>query len=205
MKILSGLIALISGLLTGDTSLKLQSPSPLNAAVISFHETYFAPAVAEPGNFPFAKSIKIATTAPPSPLAPILSPTQITVAPPPVITSDSYLVNPEPIVNWYVPVTIQGRSTDGNSTLPEMTFDREFWRIEVLAYWAPGDPSHPPVEKDYFTLEVYDKKTDKLIYTMTSNTDETMHKFQAFKKSGTYYFKTYPKNPSQFFITFTFH
>lgn len=212
MKFLAGLLAIISNFFAGDSPSKLQPSPPLNTAIIAYHQTYFAPAVAEPGNFPFIKTTKIATaessekelskpavTLPPPAPVPVVPPAPIV---PPAPTSDSYLANPEPVADWYTPIVIRGNSND-NSTLPEMTFDREFWRMEVIAYWAPGNLSHPPVEKDYFKLEVYDKKTDKLIYTMISGTDETMHKFQAFKKPGIYYFKTYLTNPSQFEITFT--
>ncbi len=221
MKFLTGLLAFISSFFAGDSP-KLQPLPHLNSSIISFNETYFAPVVAEPGNFPFTKAVTIALIedatkesskpiatplpiqpTPPVP-APVLPPAPAPAPPsPPPPASDSYLADPEPVADWYTPILIRGNSADGNSTVPEMTFDREFWRIEVIAYWAPGDPSHPPVKKDYFKLEVYDKKTDKLIYTMTSGTDETIHKFQAFKKPGAYYFKTYPINPSQFEITFT--
>ena len=213
MKFLAGLLAFISSFFAGDSP-KSQPPLPLNTAIIAFHETYFAPAVAEPGNFPWAKKIVINVTSPipTPPPAPILPSVPAPIAPPPppppptAPSPDQYLANPEPIVDWYVPVIMRGDSiNNSSSTLPEMTFDREFWRMEIFAYWAPGNISKPPVEKDYFKLEVYEKGTDKLIYTMTSGSDEAPHKFQAFKKSGTYYFKTYLKNPSQFEITFTFH
>ena len=213
MKFLAGFLALISSFFAGNSPSNSQPAPPLNTAIITFNETYFAPVVAEPGNFPWAKkiaagsgeSVKSLSVTPPIPIPtpPPPPPAPIPILPP-IPISDSYLENPEPIVNWYMPVTLQGNSNETNA-LPEMTFDREFWRIEVIAYWAPKDLSHPPVEKDYFKLEVYDKKTNKLIYTMTSGTEETIHKFQAFKKPGTYYFKTYLKNPSQFEITFTFH
>lgn len=220
MKFLAGLLAFISSFFAGDSLPKSQPPLPLNTAIITYHQSYFAPAVAEPGNFPFTKSTKIAESAsvsvetPPVPvpilplaLAPIAPPPPPPPAPvlPPAPVGDIYLANPEPIVNWYVPITFQRNSTTDTTDLPEMTFNREFWRMEVLAYWAPKNSSRPPVEKDYFKLEVYEKETNNLIYTMTSGTEESIHKFQAFKKSGTYYFKTNLKNPSQFEITFTFH
>ncbi len=204
MKILAGLLAFISGFFTGNSP-RSQPPAILNTAVIAYNQTYFAPAVAEPGNLPWAKkvaanneeTIKLSSATPPTQIPPSPPP------PSPAPAGNPYLAIPEPAVDWYVPITIQGKSIDGNGTLPEMIFEREFWRIEVLAYWAPGESIKLPVEKDYFKLEVYEKGTDKLIYTMTSGTEDTIHKFQAFKKPGTYYFKTYLTNPSQFEITFT--
>lgn len=211
MKFLAGLLAIISSFFAGDSSLE-SSPPPLNYATVAYHQTYFAPAVAEPGNFPWAKKISVSTnnvsaptvkvTPPPPPAS---APAPVPAAPAPAPTIDVYLVNPEPVVDWYVPTTFRGNSNESNNVIPEMTFSREFWRIEALAYWAPGNSSRPSVEKDYFKLEVYEKGTDKLIYTMASGTDESIHKFQAFKKPGTYYFKIYLKAPSQYEIAFTFH
>ena len=220
MKFLAGFLAFISSLYTtGEPSKPLV---PLNTTIISYSETYFAPVVVEPGNFPRARSSILANqpkesetfVAPkiviePAPvpkpvLPPPPPPVTVLPPPPPAPTVETYLANPEPTVDWYMPVTFRRDSTD-NSDLPEMIFSREFWRMEVLAYWAPGSLSKTSAEKDYFKLEVYEKGTDALIYTMTSGTEEAMHKFQAFKKPGTYYFKTYLKNPSQFEITFTFH
>lgn len=209
LKWLIGLLASVSSVFTNGAN-KPDAAPPLNTAIIAYQETYYVPAVADLENFPWAKKVITepiiapvpvpvpppAPTLPPPPPAPVL--------PPPVPVSDPYLANPEPVVDWYVPTTFRRDSTD-TGALPEMTFNREFWRMEILAYWAPGTLSKTSVEKDYFKLEVYEKGTDKLIYTMTSGVEETIHKFQAFKKSGTYYFKTYLKNPSQFEITFTFH
>lgn len=211
MKFLAGLLASISGFFAGNSSPELQ-PLPLNTAIVAYQQTYFAPAVAEPGNFPRAKGSNISTPAEPKIViepAPVPKPVLLPSPPPqivlpPIPAVDPYLANPEPIVDWYMPVTFRRDSID-NSDLPEMTFSREFWRMEVFAYWAPGSLSKTSVEKDYFKLEVYEKETDTLIYTMTSGTEETIHKFQAFKKPGTYYFKVYLKSQSQFEITFTFH
>lgn len=216
MEFLAGFLAFISSLYTGGDQYN-DSKAPLNTAIISYSETYFAPVVVEPGSFPRAKGSNISAPVAskvviePAPVSkPVLPPPppppppQVVPPPPPTPAVDPYLANPEPIVDWYMPVTFRRDSID-NSALPEMIFSREFWRIEVLAYWAPGSLSKTSVEKDYFKLEVYEKTTDILIYTMTSGTEETIHKFQAFKKPGTYYFKTYLKNPSQFEITFTFH
>lgn len=218
LEFLIGLLASVSSVFISGAN-KPNAAAPLNTAIIAYQETYYVPAVADLGNFPWAKKISsevqtlITKTTPaepiplPAPLSPPSSPPPppTPVLPPaPVPVGDSYLANPEPFVDWYVPTTFRRDSTD-NSALPEMTFNREFWRMEVLAYWAPGALSKTSVEKDYFKLEVYEKGTDKLIFTMTSGTEETIHKSQAFKKPGTYYFNTYLKNPSQFEITFTFH
>lgn len=212
---LIGLLASVSSIFVNGANKPNVAP-PLNTAIIAYQETYYVPVVADLENFPRAKSStantdnqeivvkkEVKTTPPPAP--PILTPAPAPVLPP-APAGDPYLINPEPIVDWYVPVAFRGNSTDSaTSTLPEMTFNREFWRIEALVYWAPGDSSRPPVENDYFKLEVYEKGTDKLIYTMTSGSSDSIHKFQAFKKPGTYYFKVYLKNPSQYEITFTFH
>lgn len=207
LKWLIGLLASVSSVFTNGANKPNVAP-PLNSAIIAYQETYYVPAVADLGNFPWAKKISsevqtsvIKPTPPPPAPSPPPPPTPVS---PPAPVGDPYLANPEPIVDWYVPTTFRRDSTD-TGALPEMTFNREFWRMEILAYWAPGTLSKTSVEKDYFKLEVYEKGTDKLIYTMTSGVEETIHKFQAFKKSGTYYFKTYLKNPSQFEITFTFH
>lgn len=72
--------------------------------------------------------------------------------------------------------------------------DREYWKIEAWAYWAVGvTPPKPPVENDYFKLEIYEKGTDKLVYSMVSGNNESFHKEQAFQKPGEYYFKVYSK------------
>jgi hypothetical protein len=214
LKWLTTLLASFSSLFTAGAD-RPNIALPLNTAIIAYQETYHAPVVADLENFPWANKATEGTVketiATPAVVAPIVAPTPPAPAPiaplaPVVPPQEVYLVNPEPIVDWYVPVTFRGDSMgDGASrTLPEMTFDREFWRIEVLAYWAPGGAAKPLIEKDYFKLEAYEKETDKLIYTMTSGNDDALHKLQAFKKPGTYYFKTYLKDPSQYEITFTF-
>lgn len=202
MKFLAGLLAIISGFFAGDSPPELQSPPPLNTAVVAYHQTYFAPAVAEPGNFPWAKKILIVAP-PPLPAPPVLPP-----APAPVIPvaepEDPYVVKTEPILSWLsMNLNFTGTSFDGDRTLPEITFNREYWRIEVFAYWAPGViPPKPTLEKDYVKIEVYEAGTNKLVYTMTSGKDESFHKFQSFKKPGKYYFKVYSKSPSQWEIIF---
>ena len=218
LKWLIGLLASVSSVFISGTNKPNVAP-PLNTAIIAYQETYYAPVVADLGNFPRAKSsmvtiddqeivIKKEVKVTP-PAAPIPIPTPSTpppVTPPPAPVSESYLTDIDPTSNWYMPIIFRGNSaSDGTSiTLPERTFNRDLWRIEVLAYWDPGKSSGAPVENDYFKLEVYEKGTNKLIYTMTSGSDESIHKFQAFKKPGTYYFKIFLKNPSQYEVTFTF-
>jgi len=219
MKFLSGLLAFISSLYAGESQYNKSLP-PLNTAIISYSETYFAPAVAEPGNFPRAKTIasnksenaKISETpsvifVPNTVLAPVLPP----LPPVPVVVllqtepEDPYLPKIEPITDWLsANLSFIGKSSEGDRTLPELTFDREYWRMEVLSYWAPNvTPPKPTLEKDYVKIEVYEVGTSKLIYTMASGNDEAMHKYQIFKKAGKYYFKVYSKSPSQWEITFT--
>lgn len=225
MKILTAFLAFISSLFVGNSSShKNLSALPLNADIISYNETYFAPAVAEPGNFPWPNQSKIMkgekekTTAiqkllpPPLLLKPVLMPSVVTMPTSTSVTAplptaplqDPYLMVQEPIATWFWYSSFSGNSTDGDRILPEITFDREYWRIEVIAYWAPTiTPPKPVVQKDYFKLEIYEKGTNKLVYTMISGTEETIHKFQVFKKPGAYYFKIYAKDPSQYEITFT--
>ena len=215
-KWLVGLFASISAVFTGETN-KPIAAAPLNTAIITYQETYYTPAVADLGNFPWAKKISEApiSIAKPTPIKPITPPPQQTTPtppppplPPPPLPppQDPYLAIPEPITTWLsMNLTLRGNSNDPNNprTLPEITFDREYWRIEAFAYWAPDIiPPKPPIENDYFKLEVYEKGTNKLIYTMTSCSDESIHKFQTFRKSGTYYFKAYSKNPSEWEISF---
>jgi hypothetical protein len=215
MKYLISLLASLFSLL--GTANKSNIAPPLNTAIISYYETYYAPAVAEPGNFPKAKTVKIengssektvstpatpVVTTPPPVVAPTPPPAPVISAPP----QDPYLAIPEPITPWLsMNLTLAGNSTDSDNprVLPEISFDREYWRIEVFAYWAPNVvPPKPDMQNDYFKLEVYEKGTDKLIYTMTSGSNETIHKFQAFRKPGMYYFKVYTVNPSQWEMSF---
>ncbi len=185
---------------------------PLNTAIIAYQETYHVPVVADPENFPRAKimenAVKEIITAPvvtPTP-APAPTPPPPTPIVPAVPPQDPYLAIPEPITSWLnMNLTMVGDSNDTNNPriLPEITFDREYWRVEAFAYWAPSIiPPKPAIESDYFKLEVYEKGTNKLIHTMVSGDSETIHKFQAFRKPGTYYFKVYTKNPSKWEISF---
>ncbi len=221
LKFLAGLLASISSVFTTGADKSNIAP-PLNTAIIAYQETYYAPVVADLGNFPYAnKTSKNQTvTAEPIlsrliPSAPLTipstpTPTTPPVTPPPpapiVPPQDPYLAIPEPITPWLsMNLTLRGNSNDPDNprTLPEITFDREYWRMEVFAYWAPDIiPPKPSIENDYFKLEIYEKGTDKLIYTMASGSNEAFHKFQVFRKPGIYYFKVYPKNPSEWEMSF---
>lgn len=209
LKFLIGLLASVSSVFINGANKPNVAP-PLNTAIIAYQETYYVPAVADLGNFPRAnsstaavdnqevvvkKEVKVTPPAAPTPtLAPALPP------------QDPYLAIPEPITPWLsMNLTLTGNSNEPNNPriLPEITFNREYWRIETFAYWAPNViPPKPDIQNDYFKLEVYEKGTDKLIYTMTSGSNEAFHKSQAFRKPGTYYFKAYTKNPSQWEISF---
>lgn len=220
MKFLSGLLAFISSLfIAGESPSKPSTPISLNTDPITYQETYFAPVVAEPGNFPFAKKQNNKESEPTLPIPviiPIQPPIQTIITPPPpppaptvVLTpaepEDPYLPKVEPVTGWLsANLSFLGKSSEGDRTLPDVTFDREYWRAEVFSYWAPEvTPPKPKVEKDYFKMEVYESGTNKLIYTMTSDVNDSMHRSQVFKKAGKYYFKIYSKPPSQWEITFT--
>lgn len=231
MKFLSGLLAFISSLfIAGESPSKPLTPISLNTDLITYQETYFAPVVAEPGNFPFAKKLnnkesdssvsltpeKITTPLPAPVIIPVQPPTQTIITPPPphpapivvlppAEPEDPYLPKTEPVTDWLsANLSFLGKSSEGDRTLPDLTFDREYWRAEVFSYWAPEvTPPKPKVEKDYFKMEVYESGTNKLIYTMKSGVDDSMHRSQVFKKAGKYYFKIYSQPPSQWEITFT--
>ncbi|MEK7087428.1 MAG: hypothetical protein AAB958_01865 [Patescibacteria group bacterium] len=225
MKFLAGFLAFISSLYTGGDSQYNNSKSlaPLNTAIVSYSETYFAPAVAEPGNFPKAKAVTLVNQSGseniknpiepkivPEPVLPSPPPLPITIPPisistplpPPTI---EYVLKTEPIIDWLgTNFSFMGTSFEGDRTLPELTFDREYWRMEIFAYWAPNIiPPKPVIEKDYVKIEVYEAGTSKLIHTITSEGEESIHKFQSFKMAGKYYFKIYSKSPSQWEIKFT--
>lgn len=208
------LFASISTLFTAGADRPNVAP-PLNTAIIAYQDTYHSPVVADPENFPQAKIMESVTKkvvtpppasiivpTPPPPPAPVVTPPPPPAAPP----QDPYLAISEPIVSWLsMNLTFMGNSNDTENprTLPEVLFDREYWRIEVFAYWAPDiTPPKPEIQDDYFKLEVYEKGTDKLIHTITSDKKELTHKFQSFIKPGTYYFKAYSKNPSTWEISF---
>jgi len=218
LKFLIGLFASISAVFTGEVN-KPNAAPPLNTAIIAYQETYFVPAVADLGNFPRANKSSTAATSdnqeiavkkevkvtpPPAPVSTPLTPP--VTPPPPAPSQDPYLAIPEPITTWLsMNLTLAGNSNepDNPRTLPEITFDREYWRIEVFAYWAPDViPPKPDMQNDYFKLEIYEKGTDKLIFTMVSGSNETFHKLQIFRKPGVYYFKVYTKNPSEWEMSF---
>jgi len=213
---LIGLFASISTVFTNGANKSNVTP-PLNTAIIAYQETYYVPVVADLGNFPWVKKISEAQTLTAKsilikPVIPSLPP----ATPPPSLLpltplpqiepEDPYLVKTEPIVAWLsMNLTLAGNSNDSENprTLPEIVFDREYWRMEAFAYWAPDVvPPKPDIQSDYFKLEVYEKGTNKLIYTMTSGSNELIHKFQSFRKPGTYYFKVHTKSPSKWEISF---
>ena len=99
--------------------------------------------------------------------------------------------------------SLNGSIYDGERSLSNIKIDREYWKVDVFAYWAPGvQPPRPPLEKDYFKLEIYDDENNKLIYTMTSGSDENIHKSQIFKKAGKYTFKASSKTNGQYEVNF---
>lgn len=205
MKWLATILAAIS-VLFNNSAPEVKTPVSLNSAIIAYTDTYYVPAVADPGNFPRAKTVKFAAATTPAPVpqptpTPIPPPpTPAPPPPPPVISApieDPYLAPIEPATPWLrMDFTMGG---DGFETPQPREFsaikiDREYWKIEVFSYWAVGVmPPKPPVEENYFKLEIYEKGTNKLVHTMTSGKEESFHKFQAFKKPGEYYFKTYTK------------
>lgn len=225
MKFLSGLLAFISSFfVVGEPPSKISAPVIFNSNFIAYQETYFAPVVAEPGNFPFTKKIitgktneevnqkQSETPKAEKPTVPtIVTPIELSPPPVPVVVlppaelEDPYLPKTEPVTSWLsANLSFLGKSSEGDRTLPDITFDREYWRAEVFSYWAPDvTPPKPAMEKDYFKMEVYESGTNKLIYTMTSGVNDSMHRSQVFKKAGKYYFKIYSKPPSQWEITFT--
>ncbi len=89
---------------------------PLNTAIIAYQQTYYAPVVADLGNFPLTKkiseeptSIAKSTPLPPAPIpaappppSPLPPPPTPQITPPPVSAPppDPYLAIPEPITPW---------------------------------------------------------------------------------------------------------
>ena len=213
LKWVTALLASISSLFVAGANKPSVAP-PLNTAIIAYQETYYAPVVADPENFPQAKIIEVATKktiATPTIKAPVVvtpPPTLPPLPPPPpaIVPQDPYLAIPEPMISWLnMNITLIGNSneTENPRVLPEILFDREYWRIEVFSYWASDVISlKPEIQSDYFKVEIYEKGTNKLIHTITSGKDESMHKFQSFRKPGTYYFKVYTKAPSKWEISF---
>ncbi|MBI2635649.1 MAG: hypothetical protein HYW79_03895 [Parcubacteria group bacterium] len=213
MKFLFDLLASISSLfvLQANKPENIHVP-PLNTAIISFQDTYYASAVADPDNFPKTNSVTIVKKSTPVVVPPpVAQPTPPPPPPPPpapvvvLPPEDPYVVKTEPIITWLnTNFGFTGTSSEGDRTLPELTFDREYWRIEIFTYWAPTVvPPKPALEKDYVKIEVYEAGTNKLIHTITSGNEESSHKFQTFRKPGKYYLKVYSKSPSQWEIAFT--
>ncbi len=210
MKFLAGLLAFISSFFAGDSP-PSQSLLPLNTAIISFQNTYYTPAVADPDNFPKAKSIVLAIQDTKTEIKPIIkTPLPPPPAPVPVIvdTGDPYIPNNTLVIDqstqWLkMDFSLNGSIYDGERSLSNIKIDREYWKVDVFTYWAPGvQPPRPPLEKDYFKLEIYDDENNKLIYTMTSGNDENIHKSQIFKKAGKYTFKASSKTNGQYEVNF---
>lgn len=220
MRFLAGFLTFISSFFAGDSPPKLQPLPPLNTAIISFQNTYYTPAVANPDNFPKTKSVTLEISDTKFETKPkIIAQTPIVVPPPmplplppqpPALTDtgDPYIPNDAMLIDqstqWLkTGFSLNGSIYDGERNLSNIAMDREYWKVEVLAYWAPGiKPPRPPLEKDFFKLEIYDEKTNKLIYTMTSGSEEYFSKKQIFKKSGQYTFKASSKTNGQYEINF---
>ncbi|MEK7578523.1 MAG: hypothetical protein AAB456_02295 [Patescibacteria group bacterium] len=200
-KFLIGFLASVSSVFTNGAN-KSNTAPPLNTAIIAYRETYYVPVVAGLENFPWAKKnseTKTSTTKSIVVIKPTIMPPpqQTTPPPPPTEPEDPYLSKQEPAINWllmqFTPngymMPIKGSS---DQTFSNFSTDREYWKIQVDANWiSPNPNSKLPVEKDYFKLEVYEEGTNKLIYTMTSGTEEWYYKSQTFRKPGKYYFKIY--------------
>lgn len=198
MKWFLGLLATVSALFNGDVVDK-PVPVPINTAVIAFSGTYYAPVVAEPGNFPWAKKITPVAQKVIAPIAPVATITPVTPfipsAPPILPPEDPYLVKSEPIgTTWLkMDVTYAGNGEDAKE-LPIFDVDREYWRADVWAYWiSPNPVTKTPPENGYFKIEVYKKGDGIPIFTATSGTEESFHIVQIFKKPGKYYYKVFSK------------
>lgn len=228
MKFLAGLLAMVSSFFAGDSPPESQSLPPLNTAIITYNQTYFAPVVAEPGNFPFTKIAKVAAIEdapkepskpiapppPPSPKPPApapvpAAPIPVTPPPPPAEPEDPYIPKNIPFIDQSTQWLKMDFSINGNiydnaeHSLTNIVIDREYWKVDVFAYWAPGIlPPRPPLQKDYFKLEIYDEEAKKVIYTMTSGNEENPHMSQIFKKPGKYTFKAFAKTNGKYEITF---
>src|SRR3989338_10288479 len=99
MKFLIGLFASISSLIFSPVNKPENDIAvpPLNTAIISFQDTYYTTAVADPDNFPKANSITL-TTKNPAPVVvppPVVQPTPQPPPPPlppaPIDTGDPYI------------------------------------------------------------------------------------------------------------------
>ncbi|MBI5079566.1 hypothetical protein HZB06_02795 [Candidatus Wolfebacteria bacterium] len=223
-KWLIGLLASVSAIFTAGEN-KQNSAPLLNTAIIAYEQTYYAPAVADLGNFPRAKKTAGETTpaelekaAPPSPRPdPISTPpspvTSTLPAPmpqaPTIPPQDSYLAIPEPIgINWLRMATFPNGHTlpikgNNDQILSGFIVDREYWRMDVSASWVSPNPNAKiPVEENYFKLEVYEEGNNKLVYAITSGKEEYFYKTQIFKKPGKYYFKIYSHQYDQYEIDF---
>ncbi len=211
------------GILAALGSIFAQEPKsqPLNTAVITFAQTYYAPAVTSPdilpGSYKNLKATIVDTepkeksvaqepkpTPPPPPApAPVVTPPPAPPPPaPPAPVGDPYLAKPEPVINWLKMDSSfmgDGFETPQPREFSPITIDREYWKIDVWAYWVSINPAvKTPVEQDYFKIEVYEVGNNTPIFSATAGTEEGYHVYQSFKKPGKYYFKTYTKPISKY-------
>jgi len=208
LKWLIGFLTSISSIFSAAEINKSDVAPPLNTAIIFYQETYYAPVVTNPGNFPWAKTAKIESqSTKQTPSAPVVTPPPPPPPPTPTATvppQDLYLANPEPIINWLrMDFILNGEGFEGTRTFSPISIDREYWKISYESYWISLNPTlKTPVETDYFKLEVYEQGTDKFIFSVSSGNNEWFHGMQTFKKPGKYYFKTYTKPVSKYEMNF---
>lgn len=223
-------MSFLAGLLAALGSIFAQEPKiqPLNTAVITFSQTYYAPVATSPDILPGSKNLKATivdtepkeksvaknpkpTPPPPPPPAPapVVTPppapplAAAIVAPvvtPPAPVGDPYLAKPEPIINWLkMDASFMGDGFEGTREFSPITIDREYWKIDVWAYWISINPTiKTPVEQDYFKIEVYEVGNSMPVFSAVSGKEEAFHVYQSFKKAGKYYFKTYTKPVSKY-------
>lgn len=218
MKWLATILAAISVLFNNEAP-KVETPVSLNTAIIAYTDTYYAPAVADPDNFPYEKTVKFVAAEKSKkemkPTTPILIPQPMPPAPltlPASSTpqqSDVYLATSEPVgVNWlHLFAFPNGHSLPikGNEdqTLSGFITDREYWKIQIDVNWVSPNPNAKlPAEKDYFKLETYEEGTNKLIYSTSSGNEEWFYKTITFRKPGKYYFKIFGHPYSSYAIDF---
>lgn len=197
-----GFLATISALFSSaDNKSQPIQPAPLNTAIIAYQETYYAPTITEPGNFPHAKTAKYQEEIKTITTQSVKPPTPSQVTPPP---EDPYLAKTEPILNWLrMNLTLTGEGFEGTRTFSPITIDREYWKILYESYWISLNPTlKTPIETDYFKLEVYEQGTDKLVFSISSGNNEWFYGEQTFRKPGKYYFKTYTKPVSKYSMNF---
>lgn len=214
MRFLIGLLAALGSLFAREPKTQ-----PLNTAVITFAQTFYAPTVTSPDILPGSyKDLKatIVDTEPkeksvaqnPKPTPPPPAPASV-ITPPPapelapaVPAGDPYLAKPEPTINWLkMDASFMGDGFEGTREFSPITIDREYWKIDIWTYWVSISPTFKtPVEQDYFKIEVYEAGNSTPIFSAASGKEEGAHIYQSFKKPGKYYFKTYTKPVSKYEI-----